>query len=184
MTHVLKKSHECLQFYTQADILEELEKNAKLEIRFRKNIENQTLLKSYLDRSKKDFTISVHKQLGIKINTVKKSGFGANVENGNTTMKFLHPDNREKVIGLFYCIDKEETMNLKTFLEQASVIIGVTNRIGKINVQEFQKYVHNSHMHWIESFKKFVHIKSSLHWTLGHIAELIAKNQAYTLAEV
>ena len=44
LTHVLKKSQECLHFYTQADILEELEKNAKLERRFRKKIENQTLL--------------------------------------------------------------------------------------------------------------------------------------------
>ena len=99
-------------------------------------------------------------------------------------MKFLHPDNREKVIDLFYCINEEETMNLKTFLDQASVIIGVINRIGKINVQEFQKYVHRSYIHWIDSFKKCVHIKSTLHWTLGHIAELIAKNQGYTLAEV
>ena len=31
--------------------------------------------------------------------------------------------------------------------------------------------------------KKFVHIKSSLHWTLGHVAELIAGNGGYTLAE-
>ena len=29
-----------------------------------------------------------------------------------------------------------------------------------------------------------MHIKSSLHWTLGHVAELIAKNDGYTLAEV
>ena len=32
--------------------------------------------------------------------------------------------------------------------------------------------------------KKFVHVKSSLYWTFGHIAELIAKNDGYTLAEV
>ena len=39
-------------------------------------------------------------------------------------------------------------------------------------------------MYWIDNFKKFVHIKNSLHWTLGHVAELIAKNQGYTLAEI
>ena len=98
-------------------------------------------------------------------------------------MKFLHPDNGEKVINLFYCKDDEEIMNLNTLLDQASVIIWVTNRIGKVKVQEFQKYVHNAYMHWLDNFKKFVHIKNSLHWTLAHAAELIAKNNGYTLAE-
>ena len=102
----------------------------------------------------------------------------------STSVFTLSIDNREKVIDLFRCINEEETFNLRTFLDQASVIIGVTNRIGKINVQESQKYVHNSHRHWIDSFKKFVHLKSSIHWTMAHIAELIAKNQGYTLAEV
>ena len=69
-------------------------------------------------------------------------------------------------------------------LDQASVIIGVTNRIGKIKVQDFQEYVKNAYMHWLYNFKKFVHIKSSLHWTLGHVAQLIAKNEGYTLAGV
>ena len=69
-------------------------------------------------------------------------------------------------------------------LDQASVIIGVTNRIGKIKVQAFQKYVKDAYVHWLYNFKKFVHIKSSLHWTLGHVAELIAKNEGYTLAGV
>ena len=36
----------------------------------------------------------------------------------------------------------------------------------------------------IYNFKKFVHIKSSLHWTLGHVAQLIALNEGYTLAGV
>ena len=69
-------------------------------------------------------------------------------------------------------------------LDQANVIIGVTNRIGKIKVQAFQKYVKDAYVHWLYNFKKFVHIKSSLHWTLGHVAELIAKNGGYTLAGV
>ena len=171
LTHLLKKSQECLHFYTQANILEELEQNAKLERRFRKKIENHTLLKSYLEKSKNDFKTTVHYELGMKINMVKKSWHGASVENGNTTMKFLHPDNRDKVIGLFYCKNEEETIALRTFLEHASVIIGVTNRIGKIHVQEFREYVHSAHMYWIDNFKKFVHIKNSLHWILGHIAE-------------
>ena len=39
-------------------------------------------------------------------------------------------------------------------------------------------------MHWINSFKQFAHIKSSLHWTLGHVCTLIASNRGYTLAGV
>ena len=68
-------------------------------------------------------------------------------------------------------------------LDQALTIIGVTNRIGKIRVNDFATFVKDAYFHWINQFRKFVHIKSSLHWTMGHIAELIAKNEAYTLAE-
>ena len=35
----------------------------------------------------------------------------------------------------------------------------------------------------INEFGKFVDVKSSLHWTLSHIAELICKNSSYTLAD-
>ena len=111
------------------------------------------------------------------------AGHGASVENGRTTMEFLDPKNRGKVLKLFYC-NQEEKENLNKMLDQANVIIGVTNRIGKIKVQAFQKYVKDAYVHWLHNFKKFVHIKSSLHWTLGHVAELIAKNGGYTLAGV
>ena len=53
-----------------------------------------------------------------------------------------------------------------------------------LQVQEFEKYVKNAYMHWLQNFKKFVHIKSSLHLTLGHVAQLIARNEGYTLAGV
>ena len=145
---------------------------------------NQTLLQKHLDSAKKDFTRNVHTELGIKINQVKVAGHGANVENGPTTMKFLDPQNRPKVLKLFNCINKEEENNLTMMLDQANVIIGVTNRIGKIKVQAFQKYVKDAYRDWLHNFKKFAHMKSSLHWTLGHVAELIAKNEGYTLAEV
>ena len=111
-------------------------------------------------------------------------GHGASVENGPTTMKFLDPKNRTKVLSLFYCINEEEQKNLDSMLEQANVIIGVTNRIGKIKVQAFQKYVKTAYRDWLRNFKKFVHIKSSLHWTLAHVADLIAMNDGYTLAEI
>ena len=53
-----------------------------------------------------------------------------------------------------------------------------------LQVQEFEKCVKNAYMHWLQNFKKFVHIKSSLHLTLGHVAQLIARNEGYTLAGV
>ena len=96
LTHVLKKSQECLDLYTEAEILEELETNTKLERRFKKKIENQTLLRKYLDKAKNDFKDKVRQELGIKINQVKVAGHGASMENGNATMKLLHPNNREQ----------------------------------------------------------------------------------------
>ena len=183
-SHVIKKSQRCLYFYTQANILEELEINAKAELKFRKKILNQSLLQSHLDTAKNDFKKMIRYQLGIKINQIKLAGHGASVENGPTTMKFLHPDNREKVLDLFYCVNDVERNNLDTLLDQASVIIGVTNRIGQVKVQEFQQYVKNAHNHWRNNFKKFVHIKNSIHWTMAHVSELITGNEGYTLAEV
>ena len=106
----------------------------------------------------------------IKVNQVKVAGHGANVENGPTTMTFLDPKNRSKVLGLFHTINDKEKDDLNLLLDQARVIIGVTNKIGKIKVQEFEKYVKNAYSHWIKAFKRFVHIKSSLHWTLSHVA--------------
>lgn len=79
---------------------------------------------------------------------------------------------------------KKEKTDLNLLLDQARVIIGVTNKIGKIRVQAFEKYVKNAYSHWVQAFKRFVHIKSSLHWTLGHVAQLIAGNDGYTMAEV
>ena len=67
------------------------------------------------------------------------AGHGATVENGSTTMVSLDPKNREKVLDLFSTINDKEREDL--FLDQARVIISVTNRIGKIHVQSFQNYV-------------------------------------------
>ena len=125
----------------------------------------------------------MHDVLKIQVNTVKKAGFGASVENVPTTMIFLDPENRSKVLDLYHTIDDKEREDLNLLLDQARVIIGVTNKIGKIRVQDFERYVKTSYSHWITAFKKFEHIKSSLHWTLGHVAQLIAGNDGYTMAE-
>ena len=98
-------------------------------------------LRHLKDSCEYDFTKNVKEQLGIKVNEIKVAGHGANVENGPTTMIFLNPDNRKKVLSLFHCINEKEKNDLNKLLHQASVIIGVTNRIGKVQVQDFQKFV-------------------------------------------
>ena len=84
-----KQPKKCLLFYTQVKILEELEKNAKEEKKFRKKLLNQTLLQKYLADAKYEFTNNVKEQLGIRVNEVKVAGNGGSVENGPTTMIFL-----------------------------------------------------------------------------------------------
>ena len=116
----------------------------------------------------------------------KISGQGGSVENGGTTMKYLEIANREKVLDLYYTnhpIHLHEREQLNSLLDQALVIIGVTNSIGQINVEDFGAYVKSALCDWIKNFGKFVHIKSSLHWTMSHVAELITKNDGYTLAD-
>ena len=174
---------DCKKFYIKNKLLKKLIANAKHEKKFRIGTSKQTLLESILENSKNEFTDNIHNKLGIRVNQVKKAGHGANVENGHTTMKFLDPANREKVLSLYFTKNDKEKEDLNLLLDQALIIIGVTNRIGKIRVQSFANYVEDAYKHWINQFGKFVHIKSSLHWTMGHIAQLIANNEAYTLAE-
>ena len=37
---------------------------------------------------------------------------------------------------------------------------------------KFREYVKKAYMEWVQNFGKYTHIKSSLHWTLGHVADL------------
>ena len=103
-----KQPKQCLQFYTQANFLEELKNNAREESKFRRKILQQTLLQKHLDTAKKDFTRRVHEEMNIQINQVKVAGHGASVENGRTTMEFLDPKNRIKVMKLFNCINEKK----------------------------------------------------------------------------
>ena len=59
----------------------------------------------------------------------------------------------------------------------------MSNTIGRIHVQKFADYLRELYDLMIVEFGKFVNIKSSLHWSLSHIAELICKNGSYTLAD-
>ena len=67
-----KQPKKCLQFYTQANYLEELKKNAREEIKFRRKTLKQTLLQKHLDTAKYDFTRNVQNELKIKISQFHK----------------------------------------------------------------------------------------------------------------
>ena len=180
------KDNKCYVFYSnaKADYLQEIKDMAEQETRLRKKMRIKTLLEKNLEDGKKHFKKVLERDLKIHIDQPCAVGQGGTVENGPNTMAFLHPDNRKEAINSFNPINDEERRNLDLMLTQAHIIIGVTNCIGRINVPKFQKYVQDAHEHWLNSFKKFTHIKSSVHWNLAHCADLIAQNDGYTLAEV
>ena len=110
-------------------------------------------------------------KLKIKIEQVKLAMQSGSVENGNTTMEILKQKNRADVLSMFYFENDEERMMVDSMLTQANIIIGVTNKIGKINVKAFREYVKKAYMEWVQNFGKYTHMKNSLHWTLGHVAD-------------
>ena len=184
--HVIGKKQlkRCIEYYGKNNLLPDLISDAKNETTFKRRIKKKSEHQKHLERAKKDFTKNVYDLLNIRVNMVKLAGHGANVENGNTTMEFLKTKNRPTVLSLYHTKSDKEKADLDLFFDQARVIIGVTNKIGKINCQAFSEYVKKAYLHWINSFKQFAHIKSSLHWTLGHVCKLIASNRGYTLAGV
>ena len=186
-SHIKNKSNvKCFDYYDQFKLFDKVLANAKHEVAFFRKTRKQTLLQSYLAKAKKKYTKDIEEALHIKVNMCKISGQGGSVENGGTTMKYLEIANREKVLDLYYTnhpIHLHEREQLNSLLDQALVIIGVTNSIGQINVEDFGAYVKSALCDWIKNFGKFVHIKSSLHWTMSHVAELITKNDGYTLAD-
>ena len=60
----------------------------------------------------------------------------------------------------------------------------VCNSIGKINVKAFDDYIKSAYFHWIKTFGKYRKLKSSIHWTLGHVIQFISMNSGYSLAEM
>ena len=84
---------------------------------------------------------------------------------------------------MFYFKNDEEKENLRLMLQQAFVITHVMNTIGMIDVSKFDAYVKNAYVHWIKSFGKWRTLKSSIHWTLAHLCQLIALNNGFSLAE-
>ena len=132
--HVMSKKQpkKCLEFYSNANFLEELKTNARAEIRFRRQVLKQTLLQKHLQTAKYDAIKQMATKLKIKIEQVKLAMQSGSVENGNTTMEILKQKNRADVLSMFYFENDEERMMVDSMLSQANVIIGVTNKIGKI----------------------------------------------------
>ena len=115
---------------------------------------------------------------------VKPAGNGGSIKNMNTCRLFLDPKKREKVVKLYNFKNEKEKENFELLLHQAKVILSVTNSVGLIKVSKFSAFLKQSYQHWTESFKHLRRIKSSLHWTLAHLGELLAKNEGFSLAEV
>ena len=63
------------------------------------------------------------------------------------------------------------------------IILSVMNSIGIIKVNAFGQYLKQFYIHWVKSFGKVRTMKESLHWSLAHLQELIAKNEGYSMAE-
>ena len=86
-------------------------------------------------------------------------------------------------MNLFKNLSEKEEYDIELFLQKANVILNVTNSIGNIRIKEFESYVKAAHCHWISAFGQYRKIKSSIHWSLGHIIELLCKNNCQSLAE-
>ena len=89
------------------------------------------------------------------LKTIHTSGHGASVENFNTTRLFLAPKNRSTVLKLFKNLSEKEKSDVELFLQQANIILNVTNSIGKIKIKEFESYIKIAHCHWINAFGHF-----------------------------
>ena len=160
---------------------------AKSEGKARKKLKPKSELEIIYERTISECTLTFKKEFGVAINQVKVAGHGATVENFNTSRMVFDPVNRPKVLGLFTFKPgpegDQERENIKNFLFQGHVILSVTNTIGKVDADFFGGFVKNAYKDWITWFGKFRKIKSSLHWTLAHVAELIEMNGGYSLAE-
>ena len=182
LNHVQGES-DCRRYYHGKRLIEPLKDAKKREAVVRKKSKPKRNEDQIRDECKALFTMKVKAVLGIAVNQVKKSGHGASVENFNTTRMFLAAENREKVLSIYPC-DGQLKEDLRQFLQEANVICRVINRIGKINVFKLRNYLKGVYSHWVQAFGKYRSLKSSLHWMLAHLADLIGMNNGYSLAEV
>ena len=133
--------------------------------------------------AKKAFTELCLEKLKLIVNAPDPHGHGGSAENGNTCRTFLHETNREKTLAIYADLMTEtEFEHLKLVLQEANVIYRTINTIGKMKTEDFRDYVKSAYYHWKCEFR-FAKIKESIHWTLGHIAELVSLNDDYSLAE-
>ena len=71
---------------------------------------------------KQNFQYKMKLHFNIFVNQVKIAGNSGNIENFDTCQKILSPENREKILSLFYFQSVEEKENLRLMLQQANVI--------------------------------------------------------------
>ena len=179
-----KTENKCTTYYKDiSHTFKDVEKFAKLESVARKKMKPKSELDQIYERTKTECTKEFKVAFGVAINQVKVAGHGATVENFNTSRMVFDPENRPKVLSLFKFINDEEREHMNSFLFQGHVILSVTNTIGKVNNAFFRPFVKKAYMDWITWFGKITGIKSSLHWTLAHVADLIDMNDGYSLAE-
>ena len=48
----------------------------------------------------------------------------------------------------------------------------------------FDDYIESAYFHWIKTFGNYRKLKSSIHWTLGHVIQFISMNSGYSLDEM
>ena len=134
----MKKNNEaCKKFYIKNKLLKELIISAKQEKIFRDKTAKQTKLDSILETSIQEFATKINEKLDIKVNAPKLAAKSGSVENGPTAMKALDPDNREAFLSICYFENDQEKEDMNELLDRMLIIIGITNRIGKIYVKKF-----------------------------------------------
>ena len=129
------------------------------------------------------FTTRCKEKLNLTVNAPDPHGHGGSAENGNTCRIFLHEKNREKTLSIYEdLVSEDEFEHLQLMLQEANVIYRAANTIGKMHTKEFGDYIKSAYYNWKKNFP-FYKVKESIHWTLGHLAELISLNDDYSLAE-
>ena len=135
--------------------------------------------------AKDEQTDNAKKYLGAYLNVVDGSNHGV-MEDGNTARKLVNPINLDKWMMCWYFISIREEQIVREMHIEGWVIYSVENHTGKIeNFVEFGIYVLNAYVSWVENFppSHFPNLAKSLHWSLGHIAEIIFINDGFGTGE-
>ena len=65
---------------------------------------------------------------------------------------FFAPKNRNTVVNkIFKNLTSAKKADIELFMEQANVILTVTNSLGKIKIKPFETYIKKAHVHWMNA---------------------------------